>query len=50
MKTKKNYATPAMEVLEIAVEQGFAATGVDAEGEDGQWGGDSLPIDYSSEN
>ena len=50
MKTRTIYATPAMEVLEIAVEQGFAATGVDTEGENALWGGDPLMIDYSSEN
>ena len=39
MKTRHIYSTPSLEVIAIAVEQGFAATDVTAGGEGGNWGG-----------
>ena len=49
METKKTYETPLVEVLNLAVEQGFAATSVDAGGEIGHWGAKSSYSDYNSE-
>ena len=49
METKNFYETPSVEVLDFAVEQGFAATSVDAGGENGHWGAKTSYSDYNSE-
>ena len=48
MVTKHIYSTPAVEVMEVAVEQGFAATSLESGGEGGHWGG-KLTSSYAPE-